>query len=438
VLDRLRQAATMLTPSLLPYLQFQVVSLAQDGKQVVVASIPALPHQLFMLSGGYHLRQGSYTVAMNAQDLRQRMALTGQISTEDLAVPFATLDDIDEGRFNEYLRRRNPNPEGPPDLYHLLRRSGFLASDMPGSPEAVERPTVAGLLLFGKKPQEFNPLFQARLKAARFAGNEPVNFLDQTEFTGPIPILIEEGLRFARRNTRHPLVIDPARTGSARAEQLDEYPEVALREVLTNALCHRDYFIKRPVYLKIFDNRVEVENPGGLYQRSRIEEVRGYHITRNPTLSDALHVLGFVEQFGTGLYRIERTMSEVGLPVPQYNYRIDSFQITLFGPGSVEQLAEVVSPTELRGETAEEQELRWLVNQVGGEHKPTTRRRQARATLYIRQYGAVSRGQYAELNEVSTSTARDELRELVALGILEQVGTFRTSVYRLTDYKPRT
>ncbi len=477
IVDRIRQAAAMLTPSLTSQVSLQVVPVSNSASadnsnqnhnlSVVVAYVPQVPDQLFMLAGGYHIRDGSRTVDMTPEELKRRMARSGQIMFENSTLPTATINDIDSVRFYRYMRKRTANPEGPGQLTDLLRRAELLTQD-----GTVQRPTIAALLLFGKNPQEFGSLFNARLKAARFAGNVPVHFLDEADFTGPIPVLLEEGLRFFRRNIRHPLIIDAARTGTPTSVPISEYPEDAMREVLVNALCHCDYYLNRPVFLKIFDDRIEVDNPGGLYQRRNLNELRGVHLPRNPKIANALHILGWVEQFGTGIYRIERNMVEAGLPAPVFEYDTNTFRVTLVGPGPNEApnvteatrrqsfmtttanndtgeksdwVAEDKNASQIQLDitnlapsgTAEERELHWLLERVGGEKKPATRRRQARATLYARNNGTINRTQYAQMNKISGYTATEELRELVDLGVFELIGSSRASAYRLTDYKPR-
>ncbi len=436
VIDRLRQAAAQVSPSLEPFLSIETVNI--QGQQVVVAQIPQVDG-IFAVSGGYRIRKGSRTVAMTLEELRSRMAHFGQIVTENLPVPTASLDDIDQEAFRAYLQQRSTRPEGPDDLTNLLRRESFLTLDGP-----TERPTYAAMLLFGKAPQDFGPLFNARLKAARFAGTEPVYFLDEANFTGTIPAIIKEAIAFVGRNIHHPLLVDPAITGTYTSVKTSEYPEAAFREALTNALCHRDYYLSRPSYLKIFDDRIEIESPGGLYGATGIEEIKGRHLTRNATIARTLHVLGLIEQFGTGLYRMERTMREAGLPPPLFQYSEQHFLVTLRGPSSLTD-ARSRPPTDAPaeragpGETAEEKELTWLLERIGGNERLQPRRvRQARGTLYARNRGSISRSQYVELNDLSEDTAKIDLRELVQEGVLELSGAARASVYRLMDYKPRS
>lgn len=428
IVDRIKQAASMLNPSLLPYLKIWEVTV--KGKIVVGVDVPQVPNEIFDLGGSYHVRQGSFTVGMRRSDLKDRLMRSGQVSIEKFPVPLTTVNDIDENRFYQYLEKRTQMPGGVEDLKTLLRRAGCLAND-----GVEERPTVMSLMLFGKNPQDIPLLFHSRLKAARFAGTVPLNFIDEEDISGPIPVMIEKALNFASRNMRHPLIINPPRTGTAQAIKIDEYPETALREALVNSLCHRDYYIERPNYLKIFDDRIEIENPGGLHEKTSLEEVRGFHITRNPNIARALHTLSWIEQFGTGLYRMEQAMLDVGLHQPTYTYDRTVFRVTLWGPG--QQIADMVEAGGVMplGETAKERELKWLLERIGGEQKLAVRQRQAKATLHIRNNGTITRAIYVKLNKIKPYAARDELHDLVVSGVLKLSGWGKSSFYRLTEYK---
>jgi predicted HTH transcriptional regulator len=389
-----------------------------------------------------------------------------EIAFEDLTLPAATLSDLDTVTIYQYLRRRNQSSER---LEELLHRLDFLADD-----RGEYRPTVAALLLFGKKPQDFGELFNARLRIARFAGTLPDKFLDIAELSGSIPRMLEDGLRFFHRNTRHPLIIDPVLTGTYKSVTVSEYPEATIREGLVNALSHCDYSQKRPVYMKIFDDRIEVENPGGIYLHRKLDEVRGHHIPRNRRIADVLHTLGWSERFGTGLIRMERLMLEAGLVAPVFDYNDNTFSITLNGPGpnnnprvtdatrhmdyfqnqdnsrraaenwlereeqeniakAEEKAAEasLANPPLVEGQNIEEFELQRLLEHLNETKRRARRIRQARALAYIRTNGQISRSIYVEINEVQPITASEELLELEKYALVQKFGSARATAYRL-------
>src|SRR5215216_3822192 len=99
----------------------------------------------------------------------------------------------------------------------------------------------AAALLFHARPQRFLPM--AQTQCARFDGTASVRFLDEQTFDGDVIFQIESAIAFVRRNTRRELRI----TGAAAHEVIPEYPDEAVREAITNAVCHRDYTVHATV-----------------------------------------------------------------------------------------------------------------------------------------------------------------------------------------------
>lgn len=121
---------------------------------------------------------------------------------------------------------------------------------------------------------------------------------------------------------------------TGKREDKPEYPIVALREVILNALIHRDYSIHTdltPITIRIFKNRIEVENPGGLYGRMTIDELgKTIADTRNPFIAKAMEVIGETENRFSGIPIIRRLMAEYHLPEPVFESRRGVFKVTLF------------------------------------------------------------------------------------------------------------
>jgi ATP-dependent DNA helicase RecG len=113
-----------------------------------------------------------------------------------------------------------------------------------------------------------------------------------------------------------------------------EYPVIAIREIILNALVHRDYSIHTdncPITIRMFTNRIEVENPGGLYGRNRIDTLGDYGAdTRNPYLANALEIIGQAENRYSGIPTIRRAMEEAGLEHPKFESTRGIFRVTLY------------------------------------------------------------------------------------------------------------
>lgn len=203
------------------------------------------------------------------------------------------------------------------------------------------RPTLAALLLFGIYPQAFLPQLCVTAVAVpgvelgeTGAGGE--RFSDNKRIEGTIPQMLEESLAFVRRNIRRRTIIDDA---GARADRY-EYPIKAVRELILNALIHRDYSMHTeasPIRIIIFSDRIEIENPGGLYGRLTLDNLgKTGGDTRNPYIAGALEVMGITENRFSGIPTVRIEMDKYGLPEPLFENRRGAFKATLYNSRTAE------------------------------------------------------------------------------------------------------
>jgi len=160
--------------------------------------------------------------------------------------------------------------------------------------------TVAGLLMFGKEPQEFMP--QSRVSAVAFAGaDEDSDLLDRREILGRLPQIIDDTRLFLERNMRH-----PAREQGFRREDLALYDRKALGEAVVNAIAHRDYSLSgSQIRVFLFTDRVEIRSPGRLPNSVTLDNIRlGVHAERNRRLATLLTQTGHMSAIGTGIPRL--------------------------------------------------------------------------------------------------------------------------------------
>lgn len=324
VIDRLHSAARRLDPSLHGVAQVEQVKVGD--KTIIIATVPESLSATYGLAGSFRVREGSFNRQMTSADVVSHAVQRGQLDYEQTPVREATLDALNEQRVKDFLvkRLRTSIPDQP--LQQLLQTLHAITTDT----QAIQRPTVAGLLFFGDWPQ-FH-LNHATILAARLVGARGVQIIDRATIEGAMPEMLDRAIQFVQRNTRHGLQIGSAQTG--RAREVDEYPSAAVREAITNACCHRDYVERVPIQLKLYDDRLVIGNPGGLLPGLSVAQLEGKHKTRNPLLADWLHVLGYVERFGIGILRMREAMQQAGLPAPIFVSRPDWFEVTLYGPGA--------------------------------------------------------------------------------------------------------
>lgn len=186
-------------------------------------------------------------------------------------------------------------------------------------------PTHAGVLMFGRDPLEFLP--GGFVQFVRFEGDsltDPIQ--DQKPITGNLLT------QLAQLDNLLPLQIRTRRVpaGGLRYEEYPDYPLVAVRELALNAMMHRNYEgTSAPVRINWFEEKVEIQNPGGLYGQvtpQNFERVSDY---RNPVVAEAMKVLGYVERFGTGISRANKSLRDNGNPPAEFIFEPTHVLVTL-------------------------------------------------------------------------------------------------------------
>jgi len=185
----------------------------------------------------------------------------------------------------------------------------------------------AAVVLFGK---EFLPDYpQCELRMARFRGTDKTEFLDQRHVRAPAFKLLEEGQLFCQRHFPLPGKIVP---GKLQRVDTPLIPPDAMREILVNALIHRDYSIAGgAISLAIFDDRVEVWSAGSYPTGITPDMLTRQHLSvlRNPIIADIFHRAGLIEQWGRGTNRVVEMCREAGIAPPVFQ-EIGPFAVVTF------------------------------------------------------------------------------------------------------------
>lgn len=167
--------------------------------------------------------------------------------------------------------------------------------------------------------------------------------------------MLEGALSFVKKNTRTKTIVDP---GTGRRADRSDYPLVAVREALLNALVHRDYSIHTegmPIQLLLFEDCFEVRSPGGLYGRLRIDQPEKVQPdTRNPVLAVTMELLGETENRYSGIPTMRRELEKAGMPEPEFREERGTF-VVCFRKATQEPKPHGTEPVaERRSGTAEE------------------------------------------------------------------------------------
>lgn len=184
--------------------------------------------------------------------------------------------------------------------------------------------TLSTTLVFSPYPQAYFP--QLCITAIVVPGKElgelgelGERFLDNQRIEGNISDMLNEAIKFVRKNMRTKTIINPE---TGQREDRTDYPITAIREAIINALVHRDYSIHTegmPIQIIMFEDRIEIRNPGGIYGRIRVDQLgKVQPDTRNPVLASELEVLGITENRYSGIPTIKREMERYNLLEPEF------------------------------------------------------------------------------------------------------------------------
>jgi predicted HTH transcriptional regulator len=262
---------------------------------------------------GSYVRLGSSNRAADAAliaELSRRIGAEGYDEE-----PQADLDSeaIDFGAASQCFAERRP-----------LRRKDFETLGLVRRYQGRTVPTTGGILLFGRERLARFP--DAHLQAGRFAGRDRAGLADRAELTAYPVLAIEQAVGFVGRNTRLGMAV-----GRVRRRDLPAVPPTALREALVNAVAHADYTQRgAPIRVAVFDDRIEVENPGILLPGLTMDDLRdGVSRVRNRVIARVFKELGLVEQWGTGVQRMVAACAAAGLPAPEFAELGFRFRVTL-------------------------------------------------------------------------------------------------------------
>jgi ATP-dependent DNA helicase RecG len=187
-------------------------------------------------------------------------------------------------------------------------------------------PTVGGVLLFGADRTASFP--DAWLQAGRFRGDSKAHIVDSADIVVSLPATVDEAIAFVKRTISLEMRIE----GVRRTERW-QFPLLAVREALVNAVVHADYSqTGAPLRVAVYDDRLEIENPGLLMPGLTIEDVlSGVSRLRNRVIGRVFRELGLIEQWGSGVGRMIDACRNAGLPDPRLEEVGGRFRVTIFG-----------------------------------------------------------------------------------------------------------
>jgi len=402
--DIVFQAALLVDPPLV--LPIPLVHEVENKKIVSVTVPPGLPHA-FNLEGRYLVRDGERTNPLPPRQLRALMMKRGSLQFEAQVPDDASIDDLDFDQVTAYREALDLHPDEP--LEDLLSRRGCLKNI-----DGVLKPTYAGLLLFGRHPQKWIP--SATVLAARFSGVVVSDKFVKHEIRGTLPQQLRQAETFVRDQLR-----SIVRLIGLTRQETPEYPLEAVRELLVNAVAHRDYNqAGDSIHLHIFADRLEVHSPGDLPGPVTLNNLLEARFSRNPIIAQVLSDLGYVERLGYGLNRVVMVMRQNNLSEPTFEEVGGAFRVMLFN--SLEDLHPEQSGTKPKVGLPSFDSSDYVDHDLNP--------RQELVLGYLLNHKRLTNRIYQELcPDVSPETLRRDLADLVKKGILLKMGTKRGTYY---------
>lgn len=379
--QRLEGAIQVISPT--PFHKITIEE--KEGKKTISVEVYQLGQGAFCTLGGIvYYRASNVNSRLEGRTLQDYM-VNRHIKSFDESPSPAKIGDIEPNKVAEFLKKRSPElvfdekkiPEYLVNL-GLARKNGALSI------------TNVAILFFGREQQMLLP--QNEVKLVRFAGTTPIDVIDSKYVNSDILSNLKVAQEFISKNTRTAMKIE-----KLEREEVPDYPPRAIREALVNAITHRDYFSKDTVQVNIFEDRIEIINPGTLPDGLSLQLLGTISIQRNPITYRLMRDLKFVEGLATGIPRMRESMKEAGLPEPVFEELGSFFRVTIHNR-----------------QTTEKSELN---------------KRQKRALNYLEKSSSLTSKTYRKINGISNPIAVADLNNLISRGILKKVGKTRGAYY---------
>lgn len=254
-------------------------TLTCEGQRILVIYVPRGVNKPYAVNRvDVWVKDGADKRRVPIEEVLRLAQTTGILFADEIETD-ATIADFDETFFRERYKKF---------YQEELDSLGIPLANLVANLKLVknEKLTLAGLLLFGKKPERYRPQFI--IKATYFEGNEISghHFIDKEEIQGKLIDQYHKGKHFIRRNLK---AVQKGHNFNAPGTL--EIPEDAFSEIIANAIVHRNYYVSAPIQLFLFKNRLEIISPGNLPNTINEENIKfGVHIERNPT------ILSFLEK----------------------------------------------------------------------------------------------------------------------------------------------
>ncbi|MBW1746238.1 MAG: putative DNA binding domain-containing protein, partial [Deltaproteobacteria bacterium] len=372
---------------------FAEVNLQSKGNKYFLEIIVPRYDVPISMRGKYYVRTGSTLQELKGPALNEFILKRTGKTWDDIPEQRATISDIDETAISQFLKDASKAKriivENDISIHNLLEKLRLIEDGK------LKR---SAIVLFGKDPGKFYP--NTAVKIGKF-GESDADLKFHEVIEGNLIQMkerIEEMLN--AKFFIHPIDFE----GMQRVER-DEYPVAAVREMILNALVHRNY-IGAQTQIRLYDDHFSVWNDGGLPDGITEEDLKKIHRSkpRSPLIADVCFKGGYIDSWGRGTIKIIESCQEAGLLEPVLKEEQGGFLSKIFKD--------------------------WLTKD--GLKKLELTERQIEAVLYTKKYGDITNSKYQEIANVSKATASRDIKVLEEKGLLKNIGTKGSSaIYKI-------
>lgn len=377
--------------AIIPRPQVEIEEINYEGKQIIVINCISDDRKPYMVSGSIYIRVGANSQKLISPDeVRDFFQEENKIFFEKAVnKSFKYPSDFDIEKFDGFLTKTGiskPTPQKQVlENLNLISEKGELIN--------------AGILFFAKKVEMF--FEYASIRCLLFKGTNKSLILDDKLISGSLIEQYEKAMQFLKSKIELRYII---KTDGPRIEKY-EIPEVVFKEAVINALVHRDYYeTGGKIHIEIYDDRIEITNPGGLVKTIKEKEFGKRSVSRNPLIFNLFQRLNMVEQVGSGISRMYDEMKAEDLPAPQFSLK-GFFAVTLYRPANFDK---------------------WIAN-----WKDKLTKNQLEILIRINKNNNITQSELSDIIGISKTTVYYNINKLKELSLLERVGSDKSGYWTI-------
>ena len=372
---------------------------------IMLVTVPEGKNKPYSCAKGFYLRSGPNSQKLERDSIIEFLRNEEHIRYDEIVRKDLPLDErFDEKAYKRYIRAAK--------ISEVLDKETILRNlDCAADVDGRLCFTNVGALFFRVNDEDVK-YRHAGIVCALYKGVDKAYIIDAKELNGDLVSNIDEAVNFLKRHLNMRYKIE-----TLRRENILELPEDALRESVINAACHRNYFEKGArIMVEVFDDRVEITNPGGVCKGITAENFGRISISRNSVVASMLYRIDYIEQMGTGIMRIKNAAIDANVAEPKFDLH-DFFRVTFMRTQANNERVAIGTSDRLAIEGSD---------------------RFSAIIDFLKQNGSGKNADLVKLLAVSPQRVRQVLQDMIIRGLIEKHGDKRHTYYTIKEQSPNS